>query len=49
MLNFTINYQSIKLWKMKKTILDEYNNPIVIHTNQDFEKMRKAGNLARKF
>ena len=21
----------------KKTILDEYNNPIVIHTNQDFE------------
>ena len=32
----------------KKTILDEYNNPIVIHTNQDFEKMRKAGNLASR-
>ena len=32
----------------KKIILDEYNNPIVIHTNQDFEKMRKAGNLASR-
>ena len=32
----------------KKTILDEYNNPIVIHTNQDFEKMRQAGNLASR-
>ena len=27
-------------------IFDEFNNPITIHTNEDFQKMRKAGNLA---
>ena len=27
-------------------ILDEYKNPVTIHTNDDFKKMRKAGNLA---
>ena len=28
------------------TILDEYNNPVTIHTKEDFKKMRKAGKLA---
>ena len=27
-------------------ILDEFNNPITIHTKEDFQKMRKAGSLA---
>ena len=27
-------------------ILDEYNNPVTIHTQEDFQKMRKAGRLA---
>ena len=30
----------------ENTILDEYNNPVVIHTQDDFVKMRKAGKLA---
>ena len=29
-----------------KIILDQYNNPVTIHTNEDFQKMRKAGTLA---
>ena len=28
------------------TILDEYNNPVTIHTTNDFQKMRAAGKLA---
>ena len=27
-------------------ILDEFNNPVFIHGNKEFDKMRKAGNLA---
>ena len=27
-------------------ILDEYKNPVTIHTKDDFNKMRKAGKLA---
>ena len=30
----------------KNTILDEYNNPVVLHSEKDFDKMRKAGKLA---
>ena len=30
----------------KKTIFDEYNNPVVLHSEEDFDKMRKAGKLA---
>ena len=30
------------------TVLDEYNNLVVIHTKEDFLKMREAGNLASK-
>ena len=33
---------------IKDTILDEYNNPVVIHAEEDFNKMRKAGNSRRK-
>ena len=29
-----------------KIIFDQYENPVTIHTNEDFEKMRKAGFLA---
>ena len=29
----------------KDTVLDEYQNPVTIHTNEDFEKMRKAESL----
>ena len=29
-------------------ILDEYNNKVTIHNDQDFKKMRDAGNLASK-
>ena len=29
-----------------KIIFDQYENPVTIHTNEDFEKMRKAGKLA---
>ena len=32
----------------KDTVLDEYQNPVTIHTNGDFEKMRKAGKLASR-
>ena len=28
------------------TIFDEYNNPVVLHSEKDFDKMRKAGKLA---
>ena len=28
------------------TVLDEYNNPVIIHTKEKFIKMRKAGKLA---
>ena len=32
---------------MNNTIIFDHNeNPITIHTNEDFQKMRKAGNLA---
>ena len=32
---------------MNNTIIfDEYKNPVTIHTKEDFQKMRKAGNLA---
>ena len=31
---------------MNKNILDEYNNPVVLHSEADFDKMRKAGKLA---
>ena len=27
-------------------ILDEYQNPVTIHSKNDFNKMRKAGKLA---
>ena len=30
----------------KNTILDEYNNPVILHSEEDFDKMRKAGRLA---
>ena len=30
----------------KNTILDEYQNPVTIHSKDDFNKMRKAGKLA---
>ena len=30
----------------KNTILDEYNNSVVLHSEADFDKMRKAGKLA---
>ena len=26
----------------QNTVLDEYQNPVVLHDNEDFEKMRKA-------
>ncbi len=29
-----------------KIIFDQYENPVTIHTNEDFQKMRKAGSLA---
>ena len=29
-----------------KIIFDQYENPVTIHTNEDFEKMREAGRLA---
>ena len=32
----------------KDFILDEYNNTVVIHNMDEFNKMRKAGNLASK-
>ena len=28
------------------TVLDEYNNPVIIHTKEEFKKMREAGKLA---
>lgn len=31
---------------IKNTIFDEYNNPVVLHSEKDFDKMRKAGKLA---
>ena len=30
----------------KNIILDEYNNPVILHSKEDFDKMRKAGKLA---
>ena len=30
----------------QNTVLDEYQNPIVLHNSEDFEKMRKSGKLA---
>ena len=32
----------------KKEVFDEFNNTVVLHTSEDFIKMRKAGNLASK-
>ena len=32
----------------REYILDEFNNPIIIHTEKDFIGMRKAGKLASK-
>ena len=29
-------------------ILDDFNNPVVIHSDDDFDKMRKAGSLASR-
>ena len=29
-----------------KIIFDQYENPVIIHTDEDFQKMRKAGSLA---
>ena len=31
---------------MNKKVFDEFNNTVVLHTSEDFIKMRKAGNLA---
>ena len=33
---------------IRKTVLDNYNNTITIHSNEDFVSMRKAGKLASK-
>ncbi len=33
---------------IRKTVLDEYNNTITIHSSNDFVSMRKAGELASK-
>ena len=33
---------------IRKTILDDYNNTITIHSSDDFISMRKAGELASK-
>ena len=30
----------------QNTVLDEYQNSVIIHTKEDFENMRKAGKLA---
>ena len=30
----------------QNTVLDEYQNPVVLHDSKDFEKMRKSGKLA---
>ncbi|MAJ24193.1 MAG: type I methionyl aminopeptidase [Rickettsiales bacterium] len=32
----------------KSVVFDNYNNPVTIHTEQDFENMRSAGKLASK-
>tara|TARA_B100000579_G_C22699142_1_gene788898 strand:- start:39 stop:854 length:816 start_codon:yes stop_codon:yes gene_type:complete len=32
----------------QNTILDEYQNPVILHDNEGFDKMRKAGKLASK-
>ena len=33
---------------IRKTVYDEFKNEVIIHNNNDFVKMRKAGNLAAK-
>ena len=32
----------------EKLVFDEFNNTVVLHKNDDFDKMRKAGSLASK-
>ena len=32
----------------KNVVFDEFNNNVVLHTSEDFVKMRKAGSLASK-
>ena len=37
-----------KMNNTRKMVYDEFKNEIIIHTNEDFVKMRKAGSLAAK-